>query len=74
MPASTLRLAGVGFAISLWMVLLFLGVTLGGAIHLLLAGGLAIFPWRELRPVDPDEPGATPLDRSADERPEKELP
>jgi hypothetical protein len=31
------------------MALLFLGVTGGGAVHLLLAAGLVLFPWRELR-------------------------
>lgn len=49
MPTSTLRLALVGLAISGWMVLLFAGFTLGGAIHLLLLAGLAGFPWRERR-------------------------
>jgi len=40
------------------MALLFLGVTGGGAVHLLLAGGLALFPWRELRAPPPgDEAG-----------------
>jgi hypothetical protein len=30
------------------MALLFLGVTGRGAVHLLLAAGLLLFPWREL--------------------------
>lgn len=34
---------------STWMVCLLSGWAFGGAIHLVLAGGLAIFPWRELR-------------------------
>ncbi|QQR74287.1 MAG: hypothetical protein IPJ17_01440 [Holophagales bacterium] len=72
MPASTLRLTGVGFAISIWMVLLFLGVTLGGAIHLLLVGGLVAFPWRELRPVDAET--LAPVERDVDDRPGEELP
>ena len=53
MPTSTRRLAGVALALSAWLVLLFCGVALGGAIHLLLLVALAAFPWRELRPVAP---------------------
>ena len=34
---------------SVWMVCLLSGWALGGAIHLALAGALALFPWRELR-------------------------
>lgn len=55
MPASTLRLAAVALALSAWLVLLFSGVALGGAVHLLLLVALAAFPWRELRPVAPVE-------------------
>jgi hypothetical protein len=29
-----------------WMALLFWGFALGGGAHLLLAGALALFPWR----------------------------
>ncbi|HYG63088.1 MAG TPA: hypothetical protein VEL74_10945 [Thermoanaerobaculia bacterium] len=32
-----------------WLALLFAGFALGGAVHLLLAGSLALFPWRSLR-------------------------
>jgi len=32
-----------------WLALLFSGFAWGGAVHLLLAGGLALFPWRTLR-------------------------
>jgi hypothetical protein len=53
MPASTRRLAGVALALSAWLLLLFSGVALGGAVHLLLLVALAAFPWRELRPVTP---------------------
>ncbi|HSS79038.1 MAG TPA: hypothetical protein VLV54_20120 [Thermoanaerobaculia bacterium] len=31
---------------SLWLALLFSGLALGGAVHILLAAGLALFPWR----------------------------
>ena len=31
-----------------WMLLLFLGWTFGGAIHLLLIGAAVAFPWREI--------------------------
>ena len=40
------RLFACAFAIAAWLVLLFLGVALGGAVHLLLVAGLALFPWR----------------------------
>ena len=53
--ATTARLAGVGLALSGWMVLLFSGVWLRGAVHLLLAAALLAFPWRELRPLGPPE-------------------
>lgn len=32
-----------------WMALLFTGLTAGGAVHLLLAGAAAVFPWRAVR-------------------------
>ncbi len=35
--------------LSLWLVLLFAGWTLGGAVHLLLLAALVLFPWREAR-------------------------
>jgi hypothetical protein len=35
--------------ISTWLVCLLAGFALGGAIHILLAGALVVFPWRELR-------------------------
>ncbi|HSM51724.1 MAG TPA: hypothetical protein VLA75_10005 [Thermoanaerobaculia bacterium] len=50
-----LRPVASGLLISCWMALLFLGVTGGGAVHLLLAGGLALFPWRELRSPPPGD-------------------
>ena len=45
----TLRIALSAVALSSWIVLLFAGYTLGGAVHLLLAAGLVLFPWRLLR-------------------------
>jgi len=32
-----------------WMALLFAGMAAGGAVHLLLAGAAAVFPWKALR-------------------------
>jgi len=39
-----LGLAAVSF--STWLVLLLAGFTFAGGVHLLLAGALALFPWR----------------------------
>ena len=35
--------------LSAWLILLMSGFALGGAIHLLLAASLVLFPWREAR-------------------------
>jgi hypothetical protein len=35
--------------LSSWLLLLLLGYTFGGAVYLLLAGSLALFPWRHLK-------------------------
>lgn len=32
-----------------WLALLFAGLAAGGAVHLLLAGAAALFPWKALR-------------------------
>lgn len=49
MRSPTLR-AAVSLALfSGWLALLFAGFAAGGAVHLLLAGGLALFPWRAAR-------------------------
>lgn len=45
----TLRVSTSLLLFSGWLALLFSGVAAGGAIHLLLAGSLALFPWRALR-------------------------
>ena len=44
--SATTRLFACAAAIAAWLVLLFLGYALGGAVHLLLALGLVLFPWR----------------------------
>lgn len=36
-----------------WLGLLFVGYAAGGAVHLLLAGALGLFPWRALRKLNP---------------------
>ena len=36
-------------ALSAWLILLLSGFVLGGAVHLLLAASLLLFPWREAR-------------------------
>ena len=41
----TLRAALALLLFSGWLALLFMGFAGGGAVHLLLAGGLALFPW-----------------------------
>ncbi|MBZ0113101.1 MAG: hypothetical protein K8J08_11610 [Thermoanaerobaculia bacterium] len=48
-PSAVIRLAASFALLGLWLLLLFIGWTLGGAIHLLLAGALVLFPWREGR-------------------------
>ena len=47
--ASTLRTAAALALFTGWLALLFAGFAVGGAVHLLLAGSLALFPWRTLR-------------------------
>ena len=46
---SPIRLFTCAVALAAWMLLLFVGWTLGGAIHLLLIAALVAFPWREVR-------------------------
>jgi hypothetical protein len=38
---------------SAWLALLFSGVALGGAVHLLLVAALGLFPWRGPAAVNP---------------------
>jgi hypothetical protein len=47
------RLVLAAALFSAWMVLLLLGVAGHGAVHLLLAAALLIFPWRAVRPSTP---------------------
>ena len=48
-PSPTARAALAFAALSAWLVLLLLGHAGGGAVHLLFAAALALFPWRALR-------------------------
>lgn len=43
---ATFRAALSVSALSAWLVLLFVGWVGGGAVHLLFAASLALFPWR----------------------------
>jgi hypothetical protein len=45
------RLFASAAAFAAWIVLLFLGYAWGGAVHLLLAAALVLYPWRP-EPVD----------------------
>jgi len=49
MRSPVLRAALALLLFSGWMALLFWGFALGGGVHLLLAAGLAVFPWRAAR-------------------------
>ncbi|HEX4964010.1 MAG TPA: hypothetical protein VF173_24500 [Thermoanaerobaculia bacterium] len=46
MRNSAIRAVAGLVLVSGWLALLFSGLAFGGAIHLLLAGGLGVFPWR----------------------------
>lgn len=50
-----LRSAAALLLLSGWLVALFAGLAAGGAVHLLLAAALALFPWR-VRPAGPTPP------------------
>lgn len=45
----TLRLLISATLVSTWLVLLFTGWAFGGAVYLLLAAALVVFPWTALR-------------------------
>ena len=49
--SSTLRAALALLLFTGWLGLLFVGYAAGGAVHLLLAGALGLFPWKALREV-----------------------
>jgi hypothetical protein len=53
----TARLFAAAACFATWLVLLFYGFVLGGAVHLLAAAGLALVPWRAPRSTPaPEEP------------------
>jgi hypothetical protein len=61
MRSPTLRAALALLLFSGWMALLFWGLAFGGGAHLLLAAGLALFPWRAARaPARTLTPGPSP--------------
>jgi hypothetical protein len=45
---ATIRAALALLLFTGWLALLFLGYAAGGAVHLLLAGALGLFPWKAL--------------------------
>lgn len=45
--SAALRLFAAAAAFALWLVLLFTGRVLGGAVHLLFPLALALVPWRD---------------------------
>ena len=49
MRSPTLRAALAALLFSSWMGLFLSAMALGGAVHLLLAGALAVYPWGALR-------------------------
>lgn len=63
----TLRAALALAALSAWLVLLFGGWTFAGAVHLLLAAAVALFPWRAA--VARDRAGDTSGGTTTEERP-----
>ena len=55
LQSEVLRTALSMTSVSVWMLLLFSGWALGGAVHLLFALALALFPWRWLA-ISADSP------------------
>lgn len=53
MLSPTVRAALAFALLSAWLVLLMSGVALAGAVHLLPAAALLLFPWRLLAGEDP---------------------
>jgi hypothetical protein len=72
MGSSTLRAALALLLFALWLTGLLAGVTLGGALHLLLPAAAFAFPWRALRaagdgqpdPADPADPDQAEPDQA----------
>ena len=57
----TARVFAAAFAFAAWLVLLFSGVALGGAVHLVALAGAFLVPWRAARAPDPSkEPPSWP--------------
>lgn len=50
------RAAAALLLLSAWMGLLFAGYLFRGALHLLLVGAAALFPWRSFAPPNPPPP------------------
>lgn len=63
----TLRAALALAALSAWLVLLFVGWAAAGAVHLLLAAAVALFPWRTA--MERDRVDARSGDTTTEERP-----
>jgi len=53
----TARLFAAALCFAAWLVLLFFGFALHGAVHLLALAGLLLVPWRA-RPSRPQESGS----------------
>jgi hypothetical protein len=49
MRSPTLQAVAALLCFTTWMALLLVGFAGGGAVHLLLAAAVAVFPWRALR-------------------------
>ena len=62
------RLLAAALLLGAWLGLLLVGFAFGGLIHLLLAGALAVFPWRLLRDP-PESPTSATSVSSAGENP-----
>jgi hypothetical protein len=58
------RLFAAAACFAAWLVLLFEGFALGGAVHLLALAGLLLVPWRErARPAAPTPPSSPPEEK-----------
>ena len=57
----SVRLLAAAAAFAAWLVLLFAGIALGGAVHLVALGGVLLIPWRAARaPASTEEPPTWP--------------
>jgi len=48
-PSPAARAVISSALLSAWLILLFIGWSFGGAVYLLLAAALILFPWRQLK-------------------------